>query len=81
MARLKAGVAPTPHKTRLEMYRVDLVARGGHRMIADLEPEAHQALRTIMARVEPPASQKAAVSEALISYAQAKPVKPAKRAK
>lgn len=75
MARLKAGVPPTPIKIRQAAYRDDLLARGGHRLIVHLEPPANDALRKIMAREVPPKSQKDAVSEALVEYARAKPRK------
>ena len=78
MARLKAGVQPTPLKTRLAVYRQELVTRGGRRLLADIEADANQALETIMKRETPALSQKDAVSAALVSYARAKPAKRAK---
>ena len=73
MARLPEGQKPTPRPDRLKTYREGLVARGGHRLIADIEKPANDALRQIMERVSPVLSQKDAVSEALISYAAQKP--------
>jgi hypothetical protein len=72
MARLPAGQKPTPRKDRVAGYREELTNRGGHRLIADLEPNAHEALKTITDRVDPPLTQKAAVSAALIDFASRK---------
>lgn len=68
MARLKAGVTPTPHRERLKGYRADLEKRGGRRVSADLEPEPAQALQSIMDRDQ--VSAKDAISNALLNYAK-----------
>ena len=68
MARLKAGVAPTPHKERLKGYRAELEKRGGKRISADLEAMPVEALKAIMARES--VNAKDAISMALICYAR-----------
>lgn len=70
MARLKAGLKPVPAKDRQAIYKKELLERGGHRLGVNLEADAHEALRKVMARVEPPLSEKMAVSEALMEYAR-----------
>jgi hypothetical protein len=68
MARLPAGVKPTPHKERQKIYREDLAQQGGRRVIADLEPDAAKALTSVMERDK--LSIKDAVSNSLIHYAK-----------
>ena len=68
MGRLFAGQKPTPHKERQQLYRKELMAQGGRRVIADLEPQAAQALTTVMERDN--LTIKEAIASALIHYAK-----------
>lgn len=68
MARLPTGTEPTPLNVRMKGYQEDLRKRGGHRLIADLEKDANDALNLIMKK-KGVATRKAAVTLALISYA------------
>lgn len=75
MGRLPAGVKPTPHKVRLQKYRTALEESGGHRLIADIEAPAHEALKLIMELdtppdAEKPMTQKDATTNALLHYAK-----------
>lgn len=73
MARLPAGQKPEPLNQRLLRYRHDLEERGGKRVIVDLEPEAHDALKTVIAGEgleEERDKFKRAVSTALLHYAK-----------
>lgn len=68
MARLPAGVQPTPHRIRLQGYRKELELRGGGRLNTDLEPDAAAALLQIMQTRG--LNKKSAVSAALLALAQ-----------
>lgn len=68
---------PTPHKKRLAIYRHELERSGGHRLIADIEREANDALQRIIQHDTPPegkteVTQKEAVSRALRHYVKSK---------
>lgn len=67
MARLPAGVEPTPHKDRLRKYREELVKIGGRRLNVEIRSDANEALEAVMARDV--CSAKEAVERALIAYA------------
>lgn len=75
MARLRKGEKPTARPVLLKALREGLVARGGHRLLVDLEKPAADALREIMDSTDPALTKKDAVSMALIGFA-AKMVKP-----
>lgn len=75
MGRLPPGQKPTPHKVRLTKYRQELETSGGHRLIADIEKPANEALRAILELDDPPGegrelTKKDAVSRALMHYAK-----------
>lgn len=67
MARLKAGVKPTPHNERQAAYRENLVRSGGKRITAELGPEGAEALAAIMANEG--MSLKEALTVALTGFA------------
>ena len=67
MARLAAGVEPTPHKERLKIYRATLEREGGKRLIVDIEKDAADALTKLKKRH---GTAKDAVSYALIEAAR-----------
>ena len=70
MARLPTGTPATPTKVRQARYREELAAAGGHRLIADIDKPAHEALKKL---VKVHGSQKAAVTHALIEAARVRP--------
>jgi|GEM_PF-2360924 len=72
MARLRKGEKPTPRPVRIKRNREDLVARGGMRLIVDIEKPTSDALREIMDSEDPPLTKKDAVSAALINFAGVK---------
>lgn len=67
MARLKAGQTPEPLTERMKRYHTELRQEGGHRLIADLDKQAHDSLKTIQARDG--STIKVAVSAALNHFA------------
>lgn len=67
MARLKAGVEPTPHKVRDAAARAALKQAGGLRTTVDLDGEANAALRTICERDQ--CTKNAAFKTALLAEA------------
>lgn len=67
MARLPTGTEPLPLNVRMKGYGDALRARGGHRLVADLEKDANDALAHIVKKTG--ATRKEAVTLALLNYA------------
>ncbi len=64
-------MTPEPLSKRMKRYADQLKEAGGHRLVADLDKDAHDALKTIMKRDG--STRKGATSAALVHFAKVKP--------